>query len=108
MPYYGVAKGRNTGVYDNWEDCKDQVNRYSNNSYKKFDTPAQAHDFIDQQSSRSNTQLEGRHMEANSYHRTEYTSGRNTTIVHERSYASGTDGNRHFVENSTRTSWQKH
>ncbi|XP_011163287.1 ribonuclease H [Solenopsis invicta] len=126
MPYYGVAIGRNTGVYDNWEDCRDQVDGYSHNKYKKFDTPDQAWDFVDQHSSRSDTRqtydsntktvacrsndnqiaLRGGHMEANSYQRTDYTTGRNTTIVRQRSYASGRDGNGYFVEKSIRTYWR--
>ncbi|CAL1190686.1 unnamed protein product [Candida parapsilosis] len=46
MPYYAVAKGRNSGVYNNWSDCKDQVNGYSGASYKKFSTAAEARSFV--------------------------------------------------------------
>lgn len=42
MPYYAVAKGRKSGVYSNWNDCKDQVNGYSGASFKKFNTAAEA------------------------------------------------------------------
>ncbi|TGZ46537.1 Dna-directed rna polymerase ii subunit rpb7-like protein [Temnothorax longispinosus] len=52
MPYYAVANGRRIGVYDNWEDCKEQVNGYSYNNYRKFDTPDQAWDYVDQHSSK--------------------------------------------------------
>jgi len=40
------------------EDCKDQVHRYSNNNFKKFDTPDQAWDFVDQHSSKGNHDAE--------------------------------------------------
>lgn len=46
MPYYAVAKGSKTGVYNNWNDCKDQVNGYSGASYKKFNTAAEASAFV--------------------------------------------------------------
>ncbi|EFN70218.1 DNA-directed RNA polymerase II subunit RPB7 [Camponotus floridanus] len=36
------------------EDCKEQVHRYSHCDFKKFDTPDQAWDFVDQRSSSSN------------------------------------------------------
>lgn len=36
------------------EDCKEQVHRYSKCDFKKFDTPDQAWDFVDQRSSSSN------------------------------------------------------
>lgn len=38
------------------EDCKKQVNGYSYNNYKKFDTPDKAWDFVDQHSSRANAE----------------------------------------------------
>ncbi|XP_028048424.1 ribonuclease H isoform X2 [Monomorium pharaonis] len=126
MPYYGVANGRQVGVYDNWEDCKDQVNGYSYNKYKKFDTPAEAWDFVDENSSRSNAKqsfnskavacrndnqvaLRGDYQgEATNYHRTDRMQGRNGVIVRERSYKSGRDGNGYFVENYTRTYWKNY
>jgi len=34
--YYGVAKGRETGVYKTWDDCKKQVNNFSKARFKSF------------------------------------------------------------------------
>lgn len=125
MPYYGVASGRQTGVYDNWEDCKDQVNRYSHNDYKRFDTPDQAYDFVEQRSSRgnhgadfnkataysnSNNQVvpRGYQQEASSYHRTDYMKGKNSDVVRERTVVSGRNGREHFIAKGTCTYWKEH
>ncbi|XP_011701034.1 PREDICTED: ribonuclease H1-like [Wasmannia auropunctata] len=124
--YYAVANGRQTGVYDNWQDCKDQVDGYSRNNFKGFSTPDKAWDFVDQHSSggnrgqsfdsnsravasRSGNQVASRggQGEVNFYRSTDYTEGRNSVIVRERSYASGSSGNGHFVEKSTRTYWKE-
>lgn len=34
--FYVVWKGRNTGIYDNWEDCKNQVFGFEGAQYKSF------------------------------------------------------------------------
>lgn len=36
--YYVVRKGRKTGIYDNWDACKEQVHGYMGAKYKSFDT----------------------------------------------------------------------
>ena len=36
--YYVVWQGHNPGVYDNWNDCAEQVKGFSNARYKAFDT----------------------------------------------------------------------
>lgn len=43
--WYGVEKGRQTGVTDNWKMAQSQVKGYSNNSSKKFNTPSEAKNF---------------------------------------------------------------
>jgi ribonuclease HI len=43
--YYAVKSGRNPGIYENWNDCKSNVNGYSGAEYKKFETEAEARDF---------------------------------------------------------------
>ena len=42
MPWYVVYKGKVPGVYDDWEECRRQVHRFSGNSYKWYTTRAQA------------------------------------------------------------------
>ncbi|RLV90234.1 Ribonuclease H [Spathaspora sp. JA1] len=36
MPYYAVVNGRCPGIYDDWDDCQDQVNGYSGQNYRRF------------------------------------------------------------------------
>ena len=42
MPSYVVYIGRIPEVYDDWEDCRRQVHRFSGNSYKGYPTRAEA------------------------------------------------------------------
>ena len=42
MPWYVVYKGKVPGVYDDWEECRRQVHRFSGNSYKGYTTRAEA------------------------------------------------------------------
>ncbi|KAK1652854.1 hypothetical protein QYE76_070659 [Lolium multiflorum] len=39
---YVVYKGRVPGVYDDWEDCRRQVHRFSGNNYKGYPTRVEA------------------------------------------------------------------
>jgi len=97
-----VAKGRETGIYDNWADCKQQVDGYSHNDYKSFDNPAKALDYVDRHSSDGKAVQSG---EASSYQRTDYMEGRNNVVVRECSYRRGTI-QQGYVEKFTRTSWK--
>lgn len=40
--FYVVWAGRKPGVYDNWEDCLEQVNNFPGASYKAYPTSAEA------------------------------------------------------------------
>jgi ribonuclease HI len=40
--FYVVWQGRNTGIYDSWEDCKTQVENYQGAKYKSFTHRAEA------------------------------------------------------------------
>ncbi|MDY6323862.1 MAG: ribonuclease H family protein [Catonella sp.] len=44
--YYAVRKGRKTGIFTTWADCKAQVDGFSGAQYKSFPTEAEARDFI--------------------------------------------------------------
>ncbi|XP_062981185.1 ribonuclease H1 [Elgaria multicarinata webbii] len=44
--FYAVRKGRRTGVYRTWEECREQVDRYQYASFKKFATEEDAWAFI--------------------------------------------------------------
>ncbi|XP_063373903.1 ribonuclease H1 [Cydia amplana] len=46
MPFYAVAKGRSTGIYNSWADCEAQVKGFSGAKFKKFDTKSDANEFI--------------------------------------------------------------
>jgi viroplasmin and RNaseH domain-containing protein len=50
MPYYAVAIGRKPGVYNTWDECKVQVDKFVRSRYKKFDTYEQALLFIEEHS----------------------------------------------------------
>ncbi|KAI1115611.1 hypothetical protein F5Y14DRAFT_410467 [Nemania sp. NC0429] len=43
--YYGVRKGRVPGVYDNWESCKEQVEKCAN-QFRGFETRREAEFFV--------------------------------------------------------------
>ena len=44
--YYAVARGRKTGIFILWNDCKEQVIGYKNAAYKKFNTKEEAENYI--------------------------------------------------------------
>lgn len=40
--FYVVWRGRETGVFDSWDDCKPQIHGFDKALYKSFDTKAEA------------------------------------------------------------------
>jgi ribonuclease HI len=42
MTWYVMYKGKVPGVYDDWEECRRQVHRFSGNNYKGYNTLAEA------------------------------------------------------------------
>jgi ribonuclease HI len=44
--YYAVLKGRKTGIFTTWDDCKKQVEGFSNAIYKSFKTKEEAEEFL--------------------------------------------------------------
>lgn len=54
--YYAVAHGRRNGVYNNWSECKSQVDGFSGAKFKTFATRAEANAFANSGSSSSSGQ----------------------------------------------------
>lgn len=48
MPFYSVARGRQTGVFTSWPDCQAQVKGFSGPIFKKFNTKFEAEEHVRQ------------------------------------------------------------
>ncbi|KAK0550286.1 hypothetical protein OC846_003048 [Tilletia horrida] len=44
--YYAVADGRDTGVYNNWNDAKAATNGHPGNIHQSFRDAGEARDFV--------------------------------------------------------------
>lgn len=44
--YYAVKKGRETGIFENWEKCREQIIGFSGAEYKKFKELLQAENYL--------------------------------------------------------------
>lgn len=44
--YYAVKKGRKTGVFETWDECKAAVSGFSGAAYKSFTSKEEAMDFV--------------------------------------------------------------
>ncbi|WP_061311233.1 viroplasmin family protein, partial [Clostridium sporogenes] len=44
--YYAVKVGRKTGIFDNWNECKEQIQGYSGAIYKGFSNYEDAYKFL--------------------------------------------------------------
>ena len=44
--YYAVKKGRKTGVFETWDECKQSVSGFSGAAYKSFTTREEASAFV--------------------------------------------------------------
>lgn len=47
--YYAVRVGRNTGIYNTWEECKEQVHGYPQARYKSFEKFEDAEKFMNEE-----------------------------------------------------------
>lgn len=67
--FYAVKNGRNIGVYDSWNDCKQQVDGYSNAIYKSFTSFDEATAFIKGDKTERNEKLKKikKHIEMQAY-----------------------------------------
>lgn len=50
VKFYAVRKGRNNGIYNTWNECKEQINGFSGAEYKSFTTIEEAKAYIDGES----------------------------------------------------------
>lgn len=46
MKYYAVYRGRKTGIFTSWNECKAQVNHYKGAVFKSFESKAEAEKFL--------------------------------------------------------------
>ena len=46
MKYYAVKNGRNPGIYQTWDECKEQVHGFEDALYKSFQTLEEANKFM--------------------------------------------------------------
>ena len=44
--YYAVKKGRETGIFESWEECQKQITVYSGSEFKKFKELYQAEEYL--------------------------------------------------------------
>ena len=48
--FYAVKVGRKTGVFDNWEECKEQVDGFNGAEYKAFKSYDECYKYFDDES----------------------------------------------------------
>ena len=46
MPYYSVHKGHKTGIFTDWDECKENVTKFKNPVFKKFNSKEEAKYFL--------------------------------------------------------------
>lgn len=61
--YYAVRKGRKTGIFLSWEQCKSAVNGYPGCEYKGFSTEEEAKEYLGIKSSSEESHLEHEQLE---------------------------------------------
>jgi ribonuclease HI len=44
--YYAVKKGRKTGIFQTWDDCKSQTHKYQGSIFKSFKTMSEAQQYM--------------------------------------------------------------
>jgi ribonuclease HI len=46
MKYYAVKKGRKTGIFNTWDECKESVNKFSGAKFISFKTKIEAEKYL--------------------------------------------------------------
>lgn len=44
--FYAVKRGRKTGIFTSWEECKNSIDGYKNAVFKSFNTHDEAEAFL--------------------------------------------------------------
>jgi ribonuclease HI len=57
MPFYAVAKGKKSGIYNTWSECQLQVTGVSGCIFKKFENEKEAENFIKQNIEKNNIEI---------------------------------------------------
>lgn len=47
MKFYAVKKGRVTGLFTNWDDCKKSIDGFSNAEFKSFKSLKDANKYLE-------------------------------------------------------------
>lgn len=63
--FYAVKNGRNPGIYNTWEECKLQVEKFPNAIFKSFKTKLEAEAFMDIEKNKLNEEKEHITIDAN-------------------------------------------
>ncbi len=83
--FYAVKKGKTTGVFRSWDECKNQVDGFSGAQYKSFKTEAEALEYlgdtVDINEEKNNLSETG-----NTYDAEIYVDGSYNDLTHEFSY----------------------
>lgn len=55
--FYAVRKGRKTGIFETWEECKNQVYGFPNSEFKSFKTKEEAIAFLEGSNSPNHSEI---------------------------------------------------
>lgn len=57
--YYAVRRGRSTGIFETWDECRKQVIGFNGAAYKGFESLAEAEEFIADTANENNEPRDG-------------------------------------------------
>lgn len=81
--YYAVAAGRLPGVYKTWNECSEQVNKFSGAKYMKFNTYNEAITFINDNTKLTDKYLSNLHVQNNNIKEDYYVKSNNKKYTEE-------------------------
>lgn len=100
VKYYAVRVGRNPGVYDSWEKCKQAVDGYTGAEYKSFKNYEDAVFYLDNDPKVKYSDTELVAYIDGSYDKKQhrYSYGAIVYLNHEKYYIYGSDNDSRFVD----------